>query len=74
MTKIFKVPWAAWRDPEYLELEFPDSWNVSLYRMKAADNSEFSSEEIKEIALRQKGVVNTQFGSVAADSGGAHRL
>lgn len=48
MVKTFKVPWAAWREPEYLELIFPDSWNASIYRMNAAENSGFLSEEIKQ--------------------------
>ena len=55
MVKTFKVPWAAWREPEYLELTFPDSWNASLYRMNAAENSKFSSEEIKQRVLNPIG-------------------
>ena len=30
MGNKYKIPWAAWREPDYLELEFPDSWDVSL--------------------------------------------
>ncbi len=52
MVKQFKVPWAAWRDPHYLKLEFPDSWDVSVCKMKDADAPELSSEDIR------KGILN----------------
>ncbi len=52
MTKIIKVPWAAWREPEHLELTFPDSWDVSACRMNGADAPELTGNEIK------KGIMN----------------
>jgi nickel-dependent lactate racemase len=52
MVKIFKIPWAAWREPKHLELKFPDNWNNSMLRMDGADNTELTNEEIK------KGILN----------------
>lgn len=51
----FKIPWAAWRDPRYLELQFPDTWDVSILRMKGADNPEISSQDIKESIMNPIG-------------------
>ena len=48
MVQIFKIPWAAWYGDEDLALEFPDTWDVKLYKMK--DASEISKKEI-EIAI-----------------------
>lgn len=42
------MPWAAWREPEYLELEFPDSWNVSVCKMTCADDPALSEDQIRE--------------------------
>ncbi|MCK4383360.1 MAG: DUF2088 domain-containing protein, partial [Candidatus Lokiarchaeota archaeon] len=58
MVKQFKVPWAAWRDPYYLKLEFPDSWDVSVCKMKDADAPELSSEDIKKGILNPIGTPN----------------
>jgi len=55
LVKTFKVPWAAWREPEYLELKFPDSWNVSVCRMAGADAPQMSDNEIKEAILNPIG-------------------
>lgn len=52
MVKMFKIPWATWREPKHLELNFPDDWNISMLRMDGADNPELTNEEIK------KGIVN----------------
>ncbi|MFX0059157.1 MAG: lactate racemase domain-containing protein [Candidatus Hodarchaeota archaeon] len=52
MVKKLEIPWAAWREPKYLELNFPDVWNVSMLRMEGADNPELTNEEIK------KGILN----------------
>ncbi|MFX1257279.1 MAG: lactate racemase domain-containing protein [Promethearchaeota archaeon] len=49
----FKVPWAAWREPEFLELNFPDSWDVSLCKMNGGP--ELSENEIKEAILNPIG-------------------
>jgi len=48
MVKTFKVPWAAWREPEYLELQFPDSWNVSICKMNCAEDPELTEKQIRE--------------------------
>jgi nickel-dependent lactate racemase len=55
MTKQFKIPWAAWRDPQYLTLDFPDSWDVSNLRMVGADYPEVNNQEIKESILNPIG-------------------
>ncbi|MHA1491420.1 MAG: nickel-dependent lactate racemase [Promethearchaeota archaeon] len=48
MTQIVKVPWAAWRDPKYLELNFPDSWDITEFKMNGWDRPELSDEQIKQ--------------------------
>ena len=55
MVKTFKVPWAAWREPEYLELKFPNSWDVSVCRMNGADAPQITDNEIKESILNPIG-------------------
>ncbi len=51
MTKTFKVPWAAWREPKYLDLTFPDSWDISIFKMKGADAPELTDEKIRNSIL-----------------------
>ena len=58
MGNIYKIPWAAWREPDFLELEFPDSWDVSLCRMIGADTRELSSEDIRKRILNPIGTPN----------------
>ncbi len=58
MGNKYKIPWAAWREPDYLELEFPDNWDVSLCRMIGADTRELSSEEIRKGILNPIGTSN----------------
>ena len=58
MGNKYKIPWAAWREPDYLELNFPDSWDVSLCRMIGADTREFSKEEIRKSILNPIGTPN----------------
>ena len=53
MDKKYNVPWAAWRDPEFLELGFPDSWDVSVSHMN--DTTEINNEEIKKSILNPIG-------------------
>ncbi len=48
-----KIPWAAWRAPETLELKLPDSWDISVCRMNG--NSEINNEKIKESILNPIG-------------------
>ena len=55
MVKVFKVPWAAWREPEFLELTFPDSWDVSLCKMNGGP--ELTDEEIKNAILNPIGTL-----------------
>jgi len=55
MVKTFKVPWAAWRLPEHLELQFPDSWNVSMCKMNRADDPELTDDQINESLLNPIG-------------------
>ena len=33
MVNKIQVPWAAWREPEYLGLNFPDSWDITVCNM-----------------------------------------
>lgn len=44
----FKIPWAAWREPQALEITFPDTWKVSNCRMNGADAPELTPEQIKK--------------------------
>jgi len=55
MVKSFQIPWAAWRDPNYLELSFPDSWDVSACRMNGADGPVLNDDEIKQSILNPIG-------------------
>jgi len=55
MVKKFKIPWAAWREPEYLELVFPDLWDVNISRMKGADTLELQDDEIKKAIMNPIG-------------------
>ncbi|MFX1574799.1 MAG: nickel-dependent lactate racemase [Promethearchaeota archaeon] len=55
MVKNYKIPWAAWREPEFLELTFPDSWNTSLYKMNGSNTPELKAEEIKKSILNPIG-------------------
>ena len=55
MEKKFKIPWAAWREPKYLDLIFPEKWDVSMCRMNGADFPELEPEEIKRAILNPIG-------------------
>jgi len=55
MVNSFKIPWAAWRDPEYLELSFPNSWNVTACRMNGADGPTLNDNDIKQSILNPVG-------------------
>ncbi|MBY8986184.1 MAG: DUF2088 domain-containing protein [Candidatus Lokiarchaeota archaeon] len=48
MVKSYKIPWAVWREPEYLELTFPELWDVKLCNMNGSGVSELSGTEIKD--------------------------
>ncbi|MFX1315371.1 MAG: lactate racemase domain-containing protein [Promethearchaeota archaeon] len=45
MVQIFKIPWAAWYGDKELTLEFPDSWQLELFKMN--DAPEISRKEIE---------------------------
>jgi len=45
MVQKFKIPWAAWYEDTELQLEFPDTWDVNIYKMQ--DTTEVSQEDIK---------------------------
>jgi hypothetical protein len=47
-NNTFKVPQAAWYDDMDLELNFPESWEVSFCSMKGAFWPPLSEEQIKE--------------------------
>jgi len=34
MVQSFKIPWGAWYGDQDLALEFPDSWDVQLFKMQ----------------------------------------
>jgi len=57
MVQSFKIPWAAWRDPKFLELTFPDSWDVSACRMNGADGPILSDKEIKQSIINPIGTL-----------------
>jgi len=46
MVQQFKVPWAAWYGDMDQILEFPDSWDVQIFKMNDAE--EISREEIEK--------------------------
>ncbi|MBD3212013.1 MAG: DUF2088 domain-containing protein [Candidatus Lokiarchaeota archaeon] len=55
MTNQIKIPWAAWRDPEFLELTFPDSWEVKACRMNQWDGPVLNKDQLKEGILNPIG-------------------
>ncbi|MGB5911428.1 MAG: lactate racemase domain-containing protein [Promethearchaeia archaeon] len=55
MSKIIKVPWAAWRQPDFLDLKYPASWDVVACRMKGAQHEELSDEDIKSSIINPIG-------------------
>jgi len=55
MVKSYQIPWAAWREPEHLELSFPDSWDVTACRMDGADGPVLNYNEIKQSILNPIG-------------------
>ncbi|MFX1499043.1 MAG: lactate racemase domain-containing protein, partial [Promethearchaeota archaeon] len=55
MSKIIKVPWAAWREPDFLDLKFPEPWDVIACRMNGAESPELPDDEIKASILNPIG-------------------
>ena len=45
MVQTFNIPWAAWYEDKDLQLEFPDAWDVNVYKMQ--DTLELSQGDIK---------------------------
>ena len=48
MTKSFHIPWGAWQNNEEYNLEFPDSWDISYFKMKDSKGIE-NIDEIEKI-------------------------
>ncbi|MFW9785043.1 MAG: lactate racemase domain-containing protein [Candidatus Heimdallarchaeota archaeon] len=55
MSKIVKIPWAAWCEPNSLDLRFPGSWDVVTCRMNGAQDLELSDDDIKYSILNPIG-------------------
>ncbi|MFX0072322.1 MAG: lactate racemase domain-containing protein [Candidatus Hermodarchaeota archaeon] len=55
MSKI-KIPWAAWREPGFLELKFPESWDTTIFHMN--DSEEISDKEIENSILNPLGTAS----------------
>jgi len=50
-----KIPWAAWRDPEFLEISFPESWDVNVCRMNKWDGPILSEDQLEQGILNPIG-------------------
>ncbi|MFW9822333.1 MAG: nickel-dependent lactate racemase [Candidatus Thorarchaeota archaeon] len=55
MTQTFKIPWAVWREPGFINLDFPDSWEVSKFNMKGTTYNELTESEINKTILNPIG-------------------
>jgi len=55
MTQTFKIPWAVWREPGFINLDFPDSWDISEYKMEGAEYNDLSELEIRKAVLNPIG-------------------
>lgn len=55
MINKFKIPWAAWRDPEFLELSFPESWLVKACRMNKWNGPVLNENQLEEGILNPIG-------------------
>jgi nickel-dependent lactate racemase len=53
MVKTIKIPWAVWKEPEFLDLTFPESWNVVLCSMNNAPD--LIDDEIRDGVLKPIG-------------------
>ncbi|MFX1376761.1 MAG: lactate racemase domain-containing protein [Promethearchaeota archaeon] len=58
MTQRFEIPWATWREPGFINLDFPDSWDISIFNMEGAKNTELSEDEIKNAILNPIGTLS----------------
>ena len=56
IVKTIKIPWALWREPEFLDLTFPESWKVAVCRMNNAPD--LSDNEIRNGVLTPIGSQN----------------
>jgi len=55
MVNAFNIPWAIWREPEFLELTFPETWDINLCNMNGKGASELSEDEIRDSILNPIG-------------------
>jgi nickel-dependent lactate racemase len=55
MVQEIRIPWAAWREPTHLKLEFPDTWEVNVCKMNGADVPELDEELIRNAILHPIG-------------------
>jgi len=58
VVKSYKIPWGAWQEPGFLDVCFPDSWNVNLCKMKGANAPELDDKQIKNSVLNPIGTPN----------------
>ena len=57
MTQTFRIPWGAWKEPGFINLDFPDSWDISYYEMEGAKYSELTEVEINSAILNPIGTL-----------------
>ncbi len=58
MVRTFNIPWAAWYGDKDLQLEFPDAWDVCVYKMQ--DTLELSQGDIKNVFSKPIGTPTIQ--------------
>ncbi|MFO7795303.1 MAG: nickel-dependent lactate racemase [Promethearchaeati archaeon] len=50
-----RIPWAAWRDPEFLEISFPESWEVNVCKMNKWNGPVLSGNQLAQGILNPIG-------------------
>ncbi|TXT58958.1 MAG: hypothetical protein BAJALOKI1v1_1510003 [Promethearchaeota archaeon] len=56
MVKTIEIPWGAWYNiPESVDLEFPDSWDIEVFRMKGS-NTYLTKEEVANAIKNPNGM------------------
>ncbi|MHA2393661.1 MAG: lactate racemase domain-containing protein [Promethearchaeota archaeon] len=55
MVQSYKIPWAVWREPEFKNFTFPDSWDISIFNMNGSGTHELPETEIKSSILNPIG-------------------
>ncbi len=48
MLNTFNIPWAIWREHDFLELTFPETWDTKLCNKNGSVVSELSEDEIRD--------------------------